>query len=128
MAQSKMKKVLIVVGVLSLAGLFMACQTQDKGAAQKAGEKIDQQVQNAKKAVDDAATSIKNSLDANEGPMEKTGEKIDQIAQNAKEKLNQLAEEVKSGGEGSAEQTGKKIDKIVQDTKQQLQDLVKNND
>jgi len=125
MAQSRIKKVLMVVGVLSLAGLFMACQSQEKGTAQKAGEKIDQQVQNAKKTIDDAATSIRNSLDMNEGPMEETGEKIDQIAQNAKEKLNQLAEEVKSGGEGTAEQAGEKIDKVVQDTKQQLQDLVK---
>lgn len=128
MVQSRIKKVLTVVGVLSLAGLFMACQSQKKGTAQKAGEKIDQQVQDAKKVIDDAATSIRNSLDMDKGPMEKTGEKIDQVAQNAKQKLNQLAEEVKSGGEGTAEQAGKKIDQIVQDTRQQLQDLVKNND
>jgi|GEM_PF-2877558 hypothetical protein len=47
---------------LCLAGLTMAC---DKGPAQKAGEKIDNAVQDTKDAARDAGHDIKHDLNHN---------------------------------------------------------------
>ncbi|HTB34211.1 MAG TPA: hypothetical protein VK842_05075 [bacterium] len=50
-----------LVGVC-LAGLTVAC---DKGPAQKAGEKIDDAVQDTKDSVRDAGHDIKRNMDRN---------------------------------------------------------------
>lgn len=65
---------LLSAGLLIAAGL-VACE--QKGPAEKAGEKIDQTVENAKEKVEDATKP--------EGPMEKAGKKIDETVENAKE-------------------------------------------
>lgn len=65
---------LLSAGLLIAAGL-VACE--QKGPAEKAGEKIDQTVENAKEKVEDATKP--------EGPMEKAGEKIDETVEKAKE-------------------------------------------
>lgn len=72
---SMLKKLSIFsVGLLIAAGLA-ACE--QKGPAEKVGEKIDQNVEKAKEKFEDATKP--------EGPMEKAGKKIDQTVEDAKE-------------------------------------------
>lgn len=74
---STLKKLSILsVSVLIAAGLS-ACE--QKGPAEKAGEKIDQSVEKAKDKVEDATKP--------EGPMEKTGKKIDETVEETKEAI-----------------------------------------
>ena len=72
-----LKKLSILsAGLLIAAGLF-ACE--QKGPAEKAGEKIDQTVEKAKDKVEDATKP--------EGPMEKAGKKIDESVEDTKEAI-----------------------------------------
>lgn len=70
-----LKKLSILSASLLIAAGLFACE--QKGPAEKAGEKIDQTVEKAKEKVEDATKP--------EGPMEKTGKKIDETVENAKE-------------------------------------------
>lgn len=74
---SMLKKLSILsVGLMIAAGL-VACE--QKGPAEKVGEKIDQTVEKAKEKVEDVTKP--------EGPMEKAGKKIDQAVEDAKEAI-----------------------------------------
>ena len=74
---STLKKLSVFsVSLLIAAGLF-ACEK--KGAAEKAGEKIDKTVEQAKDKVQDVVKP--------EGPMEKAGKKIDETVDSAKESV-----------------------------------------
>lgn len=72
---STLKKLLTLsAGLLIAAGLF-ACE--QKGPAEKAGEKIDETVEKAKDKVEDVTKP--------EGPMERAGKKIDEAVDRTKE-------------------------------------------
>jgi hypothetical protein len=74
---STLKKFSILsVSLLIAAGLF-ACEK--KGTAEKAGEKIDTAVEQAKDKVQDVVKP--------EGPMEKAGKKIDETVESVKESV-----------------------------------------
>jgi len=68
--------VAVPASLLIAAGLF-ACE--QKGAAEKIGEKIDQTVEKAKDKIEDVTKP--------EGPMEKAGKKIDETVESAKEAM-----------------------------------------
>ncbi len=72
---STFKKLSIFSASLLIAAGLSACE--QKGAAEKLGAKIDQNVEKAKDKVEDMAKP--------EGPMEKAGKKIDEAVENAKE-------------------------------------------
>jgi hypothetical protein len=74
---STLKKLSVLsVSLLIAAGLF-ACE--QKGPAEKAGEKIDQAVEKAQEKIEEATKP--------EGPMEKVGKKIDQTVEDTKEAI-----------------------------------------
>ncbi|GAB4510604.1 MAG: hypothetical protein Tsb0026_12680 [Sulfuricaulis sp.] len=72
---STLKKLSIFSASLLIAAGLFACE--QKGPAEKAGEKIDQTVEKAKDKVEDVTKP--------EGPMEKTGKKIDEAVDKTKE-------------------------------------------
>lgn len=72
---STLKKLSILSISLLIAAGLSACEK--KGPAEKAGEKIDKAVEQAKDKVQDAIKP--------EGPMEKTGKKIDETVDKTKE-------------------------------------------
>jgi uncharacterized protein YjbJ (UPF0337 family) len=77
MHMSTLKKLSVLsVGLLLAAGL-VACE--QKGPAEKAGEKIDQTVEKAQEKIEDATKP--------EGPMEKAGKKIDETVEDTKEAI-----------------------------------------
>ena len=74
---STLKKLFMLsISLLIAAGLF-ACE--QKGPAEKAGEKIDQTVEKAQEKIEDATKP--------EGPMEKAGKKIDEVVEDTKEAI-----------------------------------------
>jgi hypothetical protein len=74
---STLKKLsLLSAGLLIAAGLF-ACE--QKGPAEKAGEKIDQAVEKAQEKIEDATKP--------EGPMEQAGKKVDEVVEDTKEAI-----------------------------------------
>jgi hypothetical protein len=74
---STLKKLSVLsAGLLIAAGLF-ACE--QKGPAEKVGEKIDQTVEEAQKKIEDATKP--------EGPMEKAGKKIDEAVEDTREAI-----------------------------------------
>lgn len=74
---SALKKLSILFASLLIAAGLSACE--QKGTAEKMGEKIDQTVEKAKDKVEDMAKP--------EGPMEKVGKKIDETVENTKEAI-----------------------------------------
>ena len=76
---SMLKKLsLFSAGLLIAAGLA-ACE--QKGPAEKLGEKIDQTVEKGQEKVEDVTTP--------EGPMEKAGKKIDEAVEDTKEAIKE---------------------------------------
>jgi hyperosmotically inducible protein len=67
---------MLSISLLIAAGLF-ACE--QKGPAEKAGEKIDQTVEKAQEKIEDATKP--------EGPMEKAGKKVDEVVEDTKETI-----------------------------------------
>ena len=74
---STLKKLSILSASLLIAAGLFACE--QKGAAEKIGEKIDQTVEKAKEKIEDVTKP--------EGPMEKAGKKIDETVESAKEAM-----------------------------------------
>ena len=70
------KQFMLSISLLIAAGLF-ACE--QKGPAEKAGEKIDQTVEKAQEKIEDATKP--------EGPMEKAGKKVDEVVEDTKETI-----------------------------------------
>lgn len=66
-----MKRLAFALLLLSLAGVAPGCQ-REKGAMEKAGEKVDE--------------AVDKVLHPNEGPLEKAGRKIDDAIEDAKDK------------------------------------------
>jgi ElaB/YqjD/DUF883 family membrane-anchored ribosome-binding protein len=75
MNQQTIKAILIS---LALVLGMLGCDTQ--GPAEKVGEKIDQSVESAKDAVDEAGDQI-----AGKGPAEQIGEEVDEAVESVKE-------------------------------------------
>lgn len=69
--QKKFIHTLLLITSLSLMVLTFGCESQ--GPAEKAGEKIDQSIENTKDALEEASNKI-----TGKGPAEKAGEKIDE--------------------------------------------------
>jgi hypothetical protein len=69
--QKKFINTLLLMTSLSLTVLTFGCDSQ--GPAEKAGEKVDQSVENTKDAVEEASDKI-----TGKGPAEKAGEKVDE--------------------------------------------------
>lgn len=69
--QKKFIHTLLLITSLSLAVLTFGCESQ--GPAEKAGEKVDQAIENTKDALEEASDKI-----TGKGPVEKAGEKIDE--------------------------------------------------
>lgn len=69
--QKKIIHTLLLITSLSLAVLTFGCKSE--GPAEKAGETIDQTIENTKDALKDASDKI-----TGKGPAEKAGEKIDE--------------------------------------------------
>lgn len=61
--------------ILSALACFALAGCSEKGPAEQAGEKVDQAVEQAKDAVEDAGQ---------QGPVEEAGEKIDQAVEDVK--------------------------------------------
>ena len=74
---STLKKLSVLSVSLLIAAGLLACE--QKGPAEKAGEKIDQAVEKAQEKIEDATKP--------EGPMEKAGKKIDETVESAKEAM-----------------------------------------
>jgi uncharacterized protein YjbJ (UPF0337 family) len=74
---STLKKLSVLSISLLIAAGLLACE--QKGPAEKAGEKIDQTVEQAKEKIEDATKP--------EGPMEKAGKKIDEVVEDTKEAI-----------------------------------------
>jgi hypothetical protein len=64
----------LLITSLSLAVLTFGCDSQ--GPAEKAGEKVDQSVEDTKDALEEASDKI-----TGKGPAEKAGEKIDEAVE-----------------------------------------------
>jgi len=74
---STLKKLSVLsAGLLIAAGLF-ACE--QKGPAEKAGEKFDRAVEQTQEKIEDATKP--------EGPMERAGKKIDEVVEDTKEAI-----------------------------------------
>jgi hypothetical protein len=69
--QKKFIHTLLLLTSLSLAVFTFGCESQ--GPAEKAGEKVDQSVENTKDAMEEASDKI-----TGKGPAEKAGEKVDE--------------------------------------------------
>ena len=74
---STLKKLSVLSDSLLIAAGLFACE--QKGPAEKAGEKIDQTVEKAQEKIEDATKP--------EGPMEKAGKKIDQVVEDTREAI-----------------------------------------
>ncbi|MCR4347692.1 MAG: hypothetical protein NUV55_10905 [Sulfuricaulis sp.] len=74
---STLKKLSIFSASLLIAAGISACE--QKGPAEKAGEKIDQTVEKAQEKIEDATKP--------EGPMEKAGKKVDEVVEDTKEAI-----------------------------------------
>lgn len=72
---SSFKKLSVLFASLLIVAGISACE--QKGSAEKMGEKIDQSMEKAKDKMEEVAKP--------DGPMEKAGEKIDQTVEKAKE-------------------------------------------
>jgi hypothetical protein len=72
--QKKFIHTLLLITSLSLAVLTFGCESQ--GPAEKAGEKVDQSVEDTKDALEEASDKI-----TGKGPAEKAGEKIDEAVE-----------------------------------------------
>jgi hypothetical protein len=72
--QKKFIHTLLLITSLSLAVLTFGCDSQ--GPAEKAGEKVDQSVEDTKDALEEASDKI-----TGKGPAEKAGEKIDEAVE-----------------------------------------------
>jgi hypothetical protein len=72
--QKKFIHTLLLITSLSLAVLTFGCESQ--GPAEKAGEKVDQSVEDTKDALEEASDKI-----TGKGPAEKAGEKIDEAGE-----------------------------------------------
>lgn len=70
--QKKSIHTLLLITSLSLAVLTFGCDSQ--GPAEKAGEKVDQTIENTKNALEEVSDKI-----TGKGPVEKAGEKIDEV-------------------------------------------------
>lgn len=70
--QKKSIHTLLLIASLSLAVLTFGCDSQ--GPAEKAGEKVDQTIENTKNALEEVSDKI-----TGKGPVEKAGEKIDEV-------------------------------------------------
>jgi uncharacterized protein YjbJ (UPF0337 family) len=77
MRMSMLKKLSVLSAGLLIAAGLVACE--QKGPAEKAGEKIDQTVEKAQEKIEDATKP--------EGPMEKAGKKIDEVVEDTKETI-----------------------------------------
>ncbi|HMB15008.1 MAG TPA: hypothetical protein VKN62_01735 [Pelovirga sp.] len=73
----------IFAGIITLSLTLGACR--EKGPAEKAGEAIDQTVEDTTEAVEDAVTP--------DGPVEEAGEEIDEAIDTTKEKASEAKEE-----------------------------------
>ncbi len=69
--QEKFIRTLLLITSLSIAVLTFGCDSQ--GPAEKAGEKVDQTIENTKDALEEVSDKI-----TGKGPAEKAGEKIDE--------------------------------------------------
>ncbi len=74
---STLKKLSLLSAALLIATGLFACE--QKGPAEKAGEKIDETVEQAKEKIEDATKP--------EGPMEKAGKKVDEVVEDTKEAI-----------------------------------------
>jgi hypothetical protein len=72
--QKKFIHTLLLITSLSLAVLTFGCDSQ--GPAEKAGEKVDQSVENTKDALEETSDKI-----TGKGPAEKAGEKVDEATE-----------------------------------------------
>jgi hypothetical protein len=72
--QKKFIHTLLLITSLGLAVLTFGCDSQ--GPAEKAGEKVDQSVENTKDALEETSDKI-----TGKGPAEKAGEKIDEATE-----------------------------------------------
>jgi hypothetical protein len=72
--QKKFIHSLLLITSLSLAVLTFGCDSQ--GPAEKAGEEVDQSIENTKDALEEASDKI-----TGKGPAEKAGEKIDEAVE-----------------------------------------------
>lgn len=71
---------LLLIMTVTLTLMNFGCES--KGPVEKAGEKVDQSIENTKDAVEDAADKI-----TGKGPAEKVGEEIDKAVEEVKESV-----------------------------------------
>ncbi len=79
-----MIRLLIVAVVMTLSLMLVSCR--EKGPAEKAGEAIDQTVQDTKEAVEETVDP--------DGPVEEAGEAIDEAIETTREKAREAKKEV----------------------------------
>lgn len=73
MTKWKMMVVGLILGLLT----FPLAACEKKGPAEKAGEQVDQAMEEAKEGMEQGAEAIREKIDP-QGPAEKAGEKIDE--------------------------------------------------
>lgn len=82
----------LLIPVFALTLTLTGCEKE--GPAERAGEKIDQVVENTKENLQEAKETVADKLDS-DGPAENAGEKVDE----AVDKLKEEAEEAKKKAE-----------------------------
>jgi hypothetical protein len=82
-----------VIGMaLVISGLLVLLPgCEKKGSAEKAGEKIDNVVENFGKKIEEAGDSL-----SNDGPAENIGEKLDDAAKKAGEKIEEAGDNIRN--------------------------------
>jgi len=73
MTKWKMMLVGLILGIMT----FPLAACEKKGPAEKAGEQVDQAVEDAKEGMEQGAEAISDKIDP-QGPAEKAGEKFDE--------------------------------------------------
>lgn len=71
---------------LLLAGLSLVTACDEKGPAERAGEDVDE-----------AMEDLKDKFDGDKGALEKAGEKVDEAVDDAGDKIEEMGEKIEEG-------------------------------
>ena len=120
-----MKKSLLNILLLSSVAAFGLTACDNKGPAEKAGEKLDTSVEQLQEKAHDAAEHANETLSVEEkGTLEKAGEQLDQTAAELKESAADLkdgaaeqVEKAKVALEDAADAADKKLEELKADDK-----------
>lgn len=83
----------LCISVFAAGLLLITTGCEKEGPAEKAGEKIDQAVEETKENLNEARETVEDKIKT-DGPAEEAGEKIDEAVEEAREEARQAKENV----------------------------------